>query len=353
MTTALTKTQRNDVLTLLKNNAKAIQSVLPQHLKPEKMLRMAYQCIEVTPKLALCSQASFFNAILELAGLGLEPGSPLGLAHLIPFGQEVKVIIDYKGYIQLANNANVRVVFHPVYEEDEFSYQYGIGGYLNHKPANNDRGKLIYAYAIAYFPSGPPDFEVVDKKIAMSAKARSAAKDKSDSPWNKVVNGERVDEAIMWCKTAVRRLFKRIPSSPELQRAALYDEYQEAGIPQNIPNRLVKDDGSIIDLQDFEIVNEKDLTGAIKGEKPSQDSKKGSSVKNKDKGKAETGEKAWPNKAAFIADIKSYEHEDLLGKSQFADILASHEVDPGEIHRLNKEQGLALWQDLEKAREGQ
>jgi len=291
MTTALTKAQRNNILSLLKNNAKAIQSVLPQYLKPEKMLRMAYHCIEVTPKLALCSQASFFNAILELAGLGLEPGGPLGLAHLIPFGAEVKVIIDYKGYIQLANNANVRVVFHPVYEEDEFDYQYGIGGYLNHKPANNDRGKLIAAYAIAYFPSGPPDFEVVDEKIAMSSKARSAAKNKPDSPWNQVIDGERLNEAIMWCKTAVRRLFKRIPSSPELQKAALYDEYQEAGVSQNIPNRLMKDDGSIIDLQDFEITNGNDLTDAIKDEKPSQASKTSSPVKDNEKGIPEDAQK--------------------------------------------------------------
>ena len=266
MSTELTKTQRNDVMTLLKNNSQAIQSVLPKHLHPEKMLRMAYQCIEVTPKLALCSQASFFNAILELASLGLEPGGPLALAHLIPYGKKVQVIIDYKGFIHLANNANTRIVYHPVYEKDDFEFQYGIGGFLTHKPTNNDRGKLISAYAIAYFPSGPPDFEVVDEKIAMTAKSRSSAKNSEDSPWNKTINGERVDEATMWCKTAVRRLAKRIPSSPELQKAAIYDEYQEAGVKQGIPDRLVKGDGNIIDLKDFEFTDESEgLTEAIKG----------------------------------------------------------------------------------------
>ena len=73
----------------------------------------------------------------------------------------------------------------------------------------------------------------------------------------------------------------------------------------------------------------------------------------KDNGKEDTGEgegKTWPNKAAFIADINSYEHEDILGASKYADILSLHEIDPGEIHRLNKDQGLALWQDLAKAK---
>ena len=86
-------------------------------------------------------------------------------------------------------------------------------------------------------------------------------------------------------------------------------------------------------------------------QKSHQDSKTVPPVK--DNGKEDTGEgegKTWPNKAAFIADINSYEHEDILGASKYADILSLHEIDPGEIHRLNKDQGLALWQDLAKAK---
>ena len=64
---------------------------------------------------------------------------------------------------------------------------------------------------------------------------------------------------------------------------------------------------------------------------------------------AEEGqEKTWPSKKVFIADVNSF--EEYIGPSQYADILALHEVNPGEIHRLTKEQGLALWKDLDTAR---
>ena len=37
-------------------------------------------------------------------------------------------------------------------------------------------------------------------------------------------------EEEMWRKTPIRRLAKRLPLSPEFVRAAVLDEYHEAGI---------------------------------------------------------------------------------------------------------------------------
>lgn len=267
MTTALTTKQKNDVMSLLTRNAKAIKSVIPKHLTFEKMARMAYHCIEVNPTLARCSQSSLFNAILEASSLGLEIGGPLSLSHLIPYGDKATLIIDYKGFIQLAANSNVLITYEPVYNKDTFKYSKGLNPVLEHIPFDGeDRGELTHAYAIASYPDGRKDFEVIDKTIAMTAKSRSAAKVKKDSPWNNTVDGKRVDEWMMWCKTAVRRLAKRVPKNPELQRAAIIDEKADAGIAQDFSH--VVD----VEFEDIKDTSASELTDKIKEQSKSEKS---------------------------------------------------------------------------------
>lgn len=217
MSTALTTMEQDNVKTLLANNIKAIQSVLPNHLTPEKMLRMAYTSVVINPKLARCSQISLLNAVIEASAIGLEIGGPLAQAHLVPFKEEAKLMVDYKGLMELCyrSPAVAAMTARPVYQRDQFDYWYGINADLRHVPfKNGDRGDLIAAYSIVKFTSGGVDFEVVEREDAMAAKESSPAKDKKDSPWNKPR-----DEWTMWVKTAVRKLSKRIPKNPELQKA--------------------------------------------------------------------------------------------------------------------------------------
>lgn len=56
MTKALTVNEQQTVKSLLASSVQAIKSVLPKHLTPERMLRMAYASIMMNPKIAkLCS----------------------------------------------------------------------------------------------------------------------------------------------------------------------------------------------------------------------------------------------------------------------------------------------------------
>lgn len=234
MTKALTTKEQQNVKHLLSGNIQAINSVLPKHLTPEKMLRMAYSSICLQPKLARCTQLSLMNAVIEASSVGLEIGGPLSLAHLVPFKNhgclEAKLMVDYKGYIELMyKSPKVKSVSaHPVYKGDDFGYNYGLNPNLWHTPAerNKTREKLIYAYCVVHYVNGGYDFEVVDHEIAMKAKNKSAAKDKSDSPWN------TSDEHTMWVKTAIRRIANRVPKSPELIRAMEADTAAEEGKKQ-------------------------------------------------------------------------------------------------------------------------
>lgn len=222
MSTALTVQEDNQIKNLLKNNIQAIKSVLPKHLTPERAMRIAYTSLVKNPMLARCSQVSLMNAIIESSMLGLELGGPLGQASLIPFkngktgGYEATLVVEYKGMITLANNTgNVKEISaHPVFEKDEFRFNYGLNPDLYHIPSHSvDPGKLINAYAIIKYINGGVDFEVVGEKTAMEAKDRSAAKFKKDSPWNK-----KEDEPAMWVKTAIRRLMNRVPKSADIRQ---------------------------------------------------------------------------------------------------------------------------------------
>lgn len=220
---------------LLSANKKAISNMLPRHLTPERIMRIAYTAINRNNRLRDCTKASLVNGILEVSLLGLDLGRT---AHLVPFkngrsgNYEAVFIPDYKGYIELAHRSGMinSFTFKPVYSNDEFTFQEGTTRSINHVPTmDEERGDLIAAYAICFYKHGGYDFEIVFPSDIVAVKKRAPGAKKADSPWN-----QKDLEYSMWCKTAVRRLSKRVPQSPELQRAAQLEEYHEAGMNQDI-----------------------------------------------------------------------------------------------------------------------
>lgn len=222
------------VVALLKNNMKAISNALPTHLTPERFLRIAATALSRSPDLLECTSLSLINSIVESSMLGLEIGGPLALAHIIPFNsynkklkmkvKEATLIVGYNGYRQLAFRSGQIGGFHahPVFSTDAFDYEYGTEPYIRHKPdSSGKKGELIYAYAVAFDRSRHMiDFEVIDQHEADRAKAKSAKGQYDSGPW-------KDDPAPMWVKTAVRRLAKRLPMSPEMQRAASIEDAAE------------------------------------------------------------------------------------------------------------------------------
>lgn len=223
---------KDPIVNLLTQYKGAIKSVLPKHLTPERVLRIAYNAVQRTPKLRECTHTSLINAIIEVSKRGLDIGYT---AHIIPYGKEAVFICDYKGFIDLAHRSGQINAFRfkPVYGKDDFSYQEGTDPWIKHKPhRGEDRGPLVAAYAVVSYKHGGFDFEVIEQADAEAIKKRSPGARTKDSPWN------NEDEWTMWCKSAVRRLVKRVPQSPDLQAVAYLDEMAEAGMKQEFEDAI-------------------------------------------------------------------------------------------------------------------
>lgn len=222
---------QNSVAGLLEKMKGEIARCLPKHLTPERMARIAMTELRKTPKLQECDPLSFIAAIMQASQLGLEPGI-LGSCYLIPFNNnqtgkvECTFMPGYRGFLDLARRSGqiVSLVARAVYENDEFSYEFGLKEDLTHKPAMNDRGELVAVYAVAILKDGGHQFDVMSRKDVDLIKNQS--KSKNNGPW--VTHYEEMAK-----KTVLRKLFKWLPCSVEMQKAVSLDELQEAGI-QNI-----------------------------------------------------------------------------------------------------------------------
>lgn len=221
---------------------------MPKHMTADRLARIALTEVRRVPKLAQCDQTSFLGAIMQCAQLGLEPGGALGHAYLLPFdknkrnrdgswervGTEVQLIVGYRGMIDLARRSGqiISIEARIVREKDFFEVELGLDSRLVHRPAwtEANRGQATFAYAVAKLKDGGLQFEVMSRVEIEAIRSRSKAKD--SGPWT-------TDWEEMAKKTVIRRLFKYLPVSIEIQRAVGLDEQADAGISQN--NGLVID----------------------------------------------------------------------------------------------------------------
>jgi len=197
-----------------------VARALPRHLTPDRFIRVAATAIMRTPLLAECDQVSFYNALLTLSQLGLEPDGRR--AHLIPFRNnkrncvECQLIVDYKGLAELAMRSGVISFLHAdiVCEEDGFGYDRGqiISHSINFR---KPRGPAYAVYALARFKDGSEKSEVMSMEDVEAIRKRSRAG--NNGPWV-------TDFAEMAKKTVFRRLSKWLPLSPEFRDAAETDD---------------------------------------------------------------------------------------------------------------------------------
>jgi len=233
MTTQALQQQGKEIIAIkqyLETAKDKLAEVLPKYLTPERLIRVAVAAMSRAPKLALCTRESILLAIMEAGQLGLEAGSPLGHAYLVPFENrkagrvEATLIIGYKGLIELARRsgqvacAEARVV----YAGDTFECEFGLHPRLVHRPNwGADRGQPLLAYSIIRMKGEGEEAitEVMTRDDIERVRARSRAG--ADGPWV-------TDWDMMARKTVLRRAMKYAPMPTALADALEHDADERA-----------------------------------------------------------------------------------------------------------------------------
>lgn len=209
--------------------------VLPKVCTPDRFAQVALSCLKGNEKLIQAlqtrdGQVSLAKAFKTCAELGIEPDGRR--AYLIPYKNEIQLIIDYKGIAELAMRSGFIANIHAdkVCENDDFVYN--IGAIEKHRiDFHKERGEAYAYYAIVTFKDGSKKCEVMSKPEIDKIKERSAAwgawlKWQKVCPWN-------TDYDEMAKKTVFKRLAKWIPQSPELRQAVEFDDedYRNTSVP--------------------------------------------------------------------------------------------------------------------------
>ena len=188
-----------------------LAQALPQHLTPQRFANVALTQIRTNPALAKCDERSLFNCLLQLGQIGLEADGRR--AHLVPYGTECTLLIDYKGLVELAlRNGDVArihadVVYELEIENGDFIYDRGKVE-KHHKSLLPNRGMVVAAYAEVEFKSGTVKAEIMTREEIETIRNQSKAG--KNGPWVNHWNE-------MAKKTVFRRLSKWLPLSPEIR----------------------------------------------------------------------------------------------------------------------------------------
>lgn len=216
--------ERPTIQQYIKQMQSGIKAALPSVMTPERFTRITLSALSSNPKLADCSPSSFLGAMMTAAQLGLEPNTPLGQAYLIPYWNsrqrcnECQFQLGYKGLIDLAYRSGEvsTIMAQVVYENDTFTYSFGLEPTLKHTPAMKDRGEPVYVYAMFKTKDGGYGYEVMSIDDVRNH-AKKFSKAYGSGPWQ--TNFEEMAK-----KTVLKRVLKYAPLKSEFLRAVVQDE---------------------------------------------------------------------------------------------------------------------------------
>lgn len=212
--------------------------ILPDHINPERFMRVVYTYIAQNPTLLdteKVSRASLYESCMVAAQIGLMPEGFLGQGYIIPFKRKAQFLPGYRGLITLARQSGEisTISAHEVCENDEFDFEFGLNERLVHKPATGERGEILYFYAVARYKDGGHYFDVMSKEEVDKIRKRSPGG--NSGPWV-------TDYVEMGKKTAIRRIAKYLPLS--VQKATMVDTAHDLG--QTVSFKDEPDGGKIV-----------------------------------------------------------------------------------------------------------
>ncbi len=213
-----------------------LAEVLPKHMSPDRMLKIAISAASRNPKLLECSPESFYTALHTSSQLGLEPNTPLGHGYLIPYfnkhtgKMEAQFQSGYKGIADLAmrDGRVASIDCYCVYSCDEFDVLFGLHPKLEHRPildatTYGDEDEIKAFYAVAHFTNGSEP-----KFCVMTRRQMDQHRDKYCLRKGNVNEFWQRNYVSMALKTVVKQLCKLLPQSVQLAEAIAADNEIES-----------------------------------------------------------------------------------------------------------------------------
>ncbi|HVK42705.1 MAG TPA: recombinase RecT [Phenylobacterium sp.] len=189
---------------------------LPDHVSPEKFVRVVMTAINTNPELQKADRQSVLAAAMKCAQDGLMPDGRE--AALVTYGNRASYLPMIAGVLtKVRRSGELETInAHVVYDKDVWSYTLGDEERIEHRPyMEGDRGKAIAVYAIAKTKDGGIYREVMS--VSEVEQVRNVSRAKGNGPW------------VQWWgemarKTVLRRLSKRLPMSTDLQQVFQRDD---------------------------------------------------------------------------------------------------------------------------------
>lgn len=197
-----------DIRVQLENMEGQFKAALPAHIPVERYARVLMTAIQNNPDLLNVSRRSLWNAAMKAAQDGLLPDGREGA--IVPYKGEAQWMPMIAGIRKKVRNSGEIATWdvHAVHENDAFEFELGDEPFIRHKPALDDRGKLIAVYSVATFKTGEKSRDVMS--IGDVEKIRSKSRSKN-GPWS-----DPTFYPEMAKKTVARRHSKVLPLSTDL-----------------------------------------------------------------------------------------------------------------------------------------
>lgn len=192
-------------------------------------------------------ETKFKNAVMQCASMGLYPDGKQ--VTLVPYmGNDPKIVpqIGVEGYrtAAYASGKVLAINVGIVHQKDDFKYWTDeTGPHIKHEPDFfGDRGEPVGVWAVATMKGGAISPVVLTKQEVEDCKPPRLG---SDSPWT----GKHY--LRMYEKTAVKRLCKNLPKTPEMSRVMDVDRDNE--LKQEKGYRVVEDEKPQLEMGTGEI----------------------------------------------------------------------------------------------------
>lgn len=242
---------------IIKSRKTQLLEVLPPHINPDRAFMVLMNAITRNKKLAQCTDLSILNALATCGAFGLEPNTPLGQCHIIPYRNkhnggklEANFQMGYQGLIELARRAGTTIRCGAIHENDEVLIREGFNeafdiSYSIFKP----RGEIVAFYSMAITKEGIKIPKVMTKEECIEHGKRYSKTYNKQTGEFSFDSGWRTAENPMCQKTVINQNCKY---SPKSILAEWVDVERRTGIDlkdTTLANALVDDDDNTIDTQ--------------------------------------------------------------------------------------------------------